>query len=378
MKNTTPRGPQRNRFRTDIAPTTVVLIGSIGTTLAAGTVDFPAASLLLLPLPLLLVTIGLSTFSRQITHPAPLYAVLAHGSGRVVGVGGAMVALVAYNAIQVSFYGLLGAVITRVFAGTWWLWALGAWAAVGVLGVRGSTPRVLAAVLASGALGVAAGGAVAVDTVRAPDVRLLIGSVGPLVFALGLAVLVISVFAAMLSFHKMAARYVYGLAREGVLPSPWRAVRGGVPVGGSITQSSVALIVIAVCAVVGADPITSMFTPLAALSALSMLVLMVAASAAVIAYFWRQDDRPTRWSWLTAPALGGSTLAAAATLNISTLSGAVLPPWILPAVVAAAAGGGLAWGAALRSARPGVYAAIGRGQPKPLAVPDRALAPLEM
>ncbi|WP_344513319.1 APC family permease [Dactylosporangium maewongense] len=76
--------------------------------------------------------------------------------------------------------------------------------------------------------------------------------------------LVTSVLTAMLSFHGTVARYVYAMARERVLPG-WLAVvgtaaRAGAPVGGSLTQSAVALAVLAVVAVTGADPIGVLFT----------------------------------------------------------------------------------------------------------------------
>jgi len=61
--------------------------------------------------------------------------------------------------------------------------------------------------------------------------------------------LITSIFGAMLSFHNGVGRYVFGLSREGVLPQVFSRVglsanRAGAPIGGSVPQSAVALLVL--------------------------------------------------------------------------------------------------------------------------------------
>src|SRR5699024_12427131 len=58
---------------------------------------------------LLLFSVGYVTMSRHVTNAGAFYAYIARGIGRPAGVGGAWIALLAYNALQVGLYGLLGA-----------------------------------------------------------------------------------------------------------------------------------------------------------------------------------------------------------------------------------------------------------------------------
>jgi hypothetical protein len=112
-------------------------------------------------------------------------------------------------------------------------------------------------------------------------------------------------------------------------------------------------------------------------------LLMIGASMSVIWYYYRRvHNRPERWQWLYAPALGGVALIvilAITLLNVNALTGSVADvQWLLPGIVAAAAAIGAGWALVLRVTRPGVYTAIGYGQPKPLAVLDRSLSHLEL
>ena len=52
---------------------------------------------------------GYVAMSRHVSNAGPFYAYLAKGLGRVWGVAGALVALIGYNTIQISLYGLFGA-----------------------------------------------------------------------------------------------------------------------------------------------------------------------------------------------------------------------------------------------------------------------------
>src|SRR6266702_1646125 len=88
-----------------------VLAGSVPATYAGtGVIGVPLSFLLLGPA-LAVVTVGYVAVTRYVQHAAPIYAVLTHGLGRLVGVGGAAEAVLGYNAIQICLYGLIGATL---------------------------------------------------------------------------------------------------------------------------------------------------------------------------------------------------------------------------------------------------------------------------
>jgi amino acid transporter len=79
---------------------------------------------------LLLFSIGYLTMSRHIPNTGSLYAYVAQGLGRPLGLGAAWLALVAYSLLHISLYGLIGAAanlfLDRAFGVqvTWWMVAL--------------------------------------------------------------------------------------------------------------------------------------------------------------------------------------------------------------------------------------------------------------
>jgi amino acid transporter len=126
-----------------------VLIGGIPTMYGAGVVGVPLCYLVV-GLLLLVVAVGYVAMARHIHHPAPFYAHLAHGLGPTPAISGAAVALLGYNAIQISLYGLIGTRLASIFAtGPWWVWAAAAWIVVAMLGrFRGAeNARVLGGLL---------------------------------------------------------------------------------------------------------------------------------------------------------------------------------------------------------------------------------------
>ncbi|MBV9922578.1 MAG: APC family permease [Pseudonocardia sp.] len=244
--------------------------------------------------------------------------------------------------------------------------------------------------VASWAITVVVGSSHVVDAARDPAAGLpfsVLGEYfGPLVGSLGVAMLLLSILSAMISFHNIVARYVFGLAREGVLPSRLAATGGaigGVPVGGSITQSVTAVIIIAAFAVSGADPVAVMFPMLTTIGSIGVLALLASSSLSVILYFRRTPhERPPLRQWLVAPLLGFVFLVvilAVTVSNVGTVTGdpanQVLP-WLLPGLIVLAAIAGVIWAQVLRHNRPHTWMSIGRGTPRPLAVLDMALSHL--
>ncbi len=118
--------------------------------------------------------------------------------------------------------------------------------------------------------------------------------------------LVTSLFAAVLSFHNVLARYFFALGGSGALPAAWGRShpRHGSPHVGSLVQSGTALALVALFAMVGLDPVTQVFAWMAGTATLGVLALMALTCFAVLVYFRRTrvDTRP--WQTVGAPALG--------------------------------------------------------------------------
>ncbi len=88
-----------------------------------------------------LFAVGYVAMTRHITNSGAFYAFISRGIGRPVGVGAALVALLSYSLLQVGLYGALGPNAASEAAAhlglhaAWWVWALGAWAVITVLGL---------------------------------------------------------------------------------------------------------------------------------------------------------------------------------------------------------------------------------------------------
>lgn len=182
-----------------------------------------------------------------------------------------------------------------------------------------------------------------------------------------------SLFAALLSFHNAVARYMFALGREGVIPPAFGAVHAntGAPVISSLSQSVLALSVVGVFALAGADPVLQLFTWLTNLGALGVLLLMTVASFAVVGYFRRQPETGlSRWSSTIAPAIAGVLLLVILVLGVANfnvlITGSTEAPTdvmtvVLPVILFGGGLVGLLVGSLLKSRRPEVYARVGEG-----------------
>lgn len=103
-------------------------------------VGFPLG-ILLIGAALALFTVGYVAMSRHIRNAGAFYSYIAQGLGRPAGVAAALIALLAYNLLQVGLYGIFGAAtsgLLGVMFGwdlAWWIIALVAWLFVTVLGL---------------------------------------------------------------------------------------------------------------------------------------------------------------------------------------------------------------------------------------------------
>ncbi|MFF5233270.1 amino acid permease [Dactylosporangium sp. NPDC000521] len=183
------------------------------------------------------------------------------------------------------------------------------------------------------------------------------------------ALIVTSVFACMLSIHNAVARYVFAMSRDGLLPG--RLVLTGrrlaAPVIGSMAQSAASALTVVVFAVLGLDPVLTMFTWLSYFGALGLLVLLAVTSAAVIGFFRRHpaSGRRRRWRTRYAPALAMAGLVPVVAVTMARaetvlgVAGGSPAGWVLIGMLAATVAGGALFAAAFRHAKPEAYAGLG-------------------
>lgn len=123
------------------APLTVVAGGVTTSFAVTGSLGVPLGFLLIAVI-LAVFAIGYTAMGRFVTNAGAFYTYVAQGLGRPMGVGGALVALVCYNGMQVGIYGLFGfqlsTFIEAKFGVTspWWVWVFLCIIIVAVLGVN--------------------------------------------------------------------------------------------------------------------------------------------------------------------------------------------------------------------------------------------------
>ncbi|MHA6779593.1 APC family permease [Pseudonocardia saturnea] len=134
--------------------------------------------------------------------------------------------------------------------------------------------------------------------------------------------LVTSLFAAILSFHNVLARYFFALGGSGALPAACGRSHAthGSPHVASLTQSATALLFVAVFAIAGMDPVTQVFAWMAGTATLGVLALMALTCLAVVVFFRRTGVDPRPWQTLVAPALGLIGLLGCLWLTVSNFS----------------------------------------------------------
>ena len=132
---------------------------------------------------------------------------------------------------------------------------------------------------------------------------------------------VTSLFACILSFHNVLSRYTFSLGNTGVLPviCGRSHSKHASPHVASLITTAVGAVLMAVCAIAGLDPVLQIFTWLAGIASVGIVVLMLLACLAVIVFFRRTglDRRP--WQSLIAPSLGLIGLALILVLLVKNL-----------------------------------------------------------
>jgi len=222
------------------------------------------------------------------------------------------------------------------------------------------------------ALGVGDAQGAALDSLASGDLTLVLIDtyLGPIVGAIAIVLLVVSLFAAQLAFHNSAARYLYALGRARVLPR-WLAHTNsnGAPQRALLVNLVFAIVVAAIFAVfVETDPEGNPLPPVLTLvpvglgfGTLAVMIVQAIAALSIVVYFRRKRDRRV-WTTFIAPGIGFLallTFSIMAIANFTLVAGSEavyvqLLPWLLVLAVI----GGLAYAAFLRAKRPEVYAGL--------------------
>jgi amino acid transporter len=175
-----------------------------------------------------------------------------------------------------------------------------------------------------------------------------------------------------MAFHNCAARYLYALGREGVLPSLKKTVgrthaRHGSPHIAGLVQSAVSGVLIAAFWIAGKDPYTGTYVLLAILGTMAILVVQAVCSFAVLVYFRSHHPESRHWfRTFTAPLLGGVAMLAVVALLVSNMGVAAGPesgslvlratPWIVALLVVV----GVVYAQYLKRRDPARYQLLGR------------------
>ena len=152
---TAPAGAHRTQLRSDAvgvpgvlffvlsaqAPLTSI-VGAAVVAIALGNGAGMPGAYLLVGAVIVLFAVGFTTITRTIDSRGGFFAVVKAGLGLRVGTGSSMLALLAYNGIQLALYGLYGASMSGLVARhfgvdtSWWLWVGVTMAVVWLLGTR--------------------------------------------------------------------------------------------------------------------------------------------------------------------------------------------------------------------------------------------------
>ncbi|MEV0122780.1 APC family permease [Streptomyces sp. NPDC050703] len=234
--------------------------------------------------------------------------------------------------------------------------------------------------LSSWALTVAAGPSGIVPAAREQSAGLLFGltesRLGGTFTDVMHVLFVTGMFAALLSFHNVVARYAFAMGREGLLPAAFGRTNTstGAPGTGSLLQTVVSLVVVAGFAVTDdgpagdpTAPVLHLFTWGGNIGALGVILLMATASVAVIVFFARRGAARAQAWRIAASALAAVALLVIAGYTVKDFDvlvgagpGSALS-WALPGIIFAAAAIGVAYGAILRARNPAAHARIGLG-----------------
>jgi amino acid transporter len=165
--------------------------------------------------------------------------------------------------------------------------------------------------------------------------------------------LLTSLFACVLSFHNVIARYQFVLAGKGLLPRRLGTVHAthNSPAFSSVVQTVTAAVIVLILAVFGVDPLVGVFGSMAGVATVGMVLLMLTTSVAVLVYFLRHRENANGRIWQTgiAPALACLGLLASLWLVLSNFTLVTGGSITLSTILAAVPFAGLIIGSAVRT-----------------------------
>ncbi|OHV79707.1 APC family permease [Ensifer sp. LCM 4579] len=450
------------------APLTAVAGGVPLSMLLGNGAGIPLTFLLVTAL-LLLFSVGYVAMARHIRNAGAFYAYTAQGLGGLMGGAAALVAILAYNAMQIGVFGLFGAATSGFFAEQvglvlpWWVWTYIGIAAVAVFGYRrvDLSARVLtvlvvleylvvlvidAAILFTGGDGGLStapftptafwGGTPAIGilfcfaafigfeatTIYSEEARepqktvpratyisvltiglfymltswLMVNGAGvdklvpelqgladPTAFLFGLAeryvghwitvvmsiLFITSLFAGVLAFHNGVARYMYVAGRESLLPKSVGVTHPEFqsPHVGSVIQTIIAVLVVALFALTGQDPVLGLFSWLTNVGTLAIILLMASTAFAIVAFFSRNPGLESNLLVTKLLPIATGVILLGLVYYISVNFGAIagangVLAIVLPGLVLVAALIGFAAAVRLKSANAVGFARLGAGQ----------------
>jgi amino acid transporter len=151
-----------------------------------------------------------------------------------------------------------------------------------------------------------------------------------------------SLFACILSFHNVVSRYLFALSQRDVLPASLSRPhdKHGSPHLASLWISGVVAVSVILAVVFKLDPAAQFYTWFAGATTVGIVVLLIATSVAVLAYF-RSDRRGySQWRVRIAPSLGLVGLVGSLVLILINLKdlvgGSGILAWVIVGLLIAA------------------------------------------
>ena len=133
--------------------------------------------------------------------------------------------------------------------------------------------------------------------------------------------LVTSLLAGIIAFHNGINRYLHSLALRGSMPAVIaRTNKHRAPAAAAWIQTSVAVLLVAPFALLGMDPVLTLFSWFSGLAVAALLVLYMLSSLAVVAYFRREKVTGQQWQTFIAPVLASVLLAWVLYLVVSNFT----------------------------------------------------------
>ena len=180
------------------------------------------------------------------------------------------------------------------------------------------------------------------------------------------ALLLLSLFACVLSFHNTLNRYFFALGREGIIAKTLGQAHPvyGSPSHAGYLQTATAAIILGTFILLGADPMRIVFSWMSGMAVLAVLAVQVMVSLAIIAYFRRVNtsEHPITMT-LILPLIGLAGLVTVIALvlqNLRMLIGVDSPiVYLVPVIIAVAGIIGLLVATRIKRANPTLYDNLG-------------------